>query len=136
MKTKITLLTITLFASMSANASFTYMAIIDANIIFVKPKTDESICQASSRYIQDYAKSLNVNIQVGAGYSGNICNLDIYDVGSFANVGQLKSIGNYIQSLKATNYTMSSVVYGFPNGGGQALIFNDTVYADFLWSQK
>lgn len=133
---KITFLTIALFASMSANASFTYMSTIDANIVFVKPQSDESMCQASSRYIRDYAKGMNVNIQVGTGYSGNICNVDIYEIGSFANVGQLKNIGNYIQSLQAGSYTMSSVVYGFPNGGGQALLFNGGNYADFLWSQR
>ena len=133
---KLSLLTVALFSSMSANASFVYMTKIDANIIFVKPQSDESMCQASSRYIKDYAKSINVDLNVGAGYSGNICNVDIYDIGSFANVGQLKNIGNYIQSLQAGSYTMSSVVYGFPNGGGQALLFNGGNYADFLWSQR
>lgn len=133
---KLSLLTIALFTSMSANASFVYMTKIDANIIFVKPQSDESMCQASSRYIKDYAKGLGVSIDVGAGYSGNVCNVDIYNISSFANVGQLTSVGNYVKSLKAENYTMSSVVYGFPSGGGQALLFNGGNYADFLWSQR
>lgn len=133
---KLSLLTIALFSSMSANASFVYMTKIDANIIFVKPQSDESMCQASSRYIKDYAQGLGVSIDVGAGFSGNVCNVDIYNISSFANVGQLTSVGNYVKSLKAENYTMSSVVYGFPNGGGQALLFNGGNYADFLWSQR
>ncbi len=133
---KLSILTIALFASMSANASFTYMTTIDANIVFVKPQTDESMCQASSRYIKDYAQSLGVSIDVGAGYSGNACNVDIYNISSFANVGQLASVGNYVKSLKAVNYTMSSVVYGFNGGTGQALIWNGNVYADLLWSQR
>lgn len=133
---KLSILTIALFASMSANASYTYMTTIDANIVFVKPQTDESMCQASSRYIQDYAKSLNVNIQVGAGFSGNVCNVDIYNISSFANVGQLTSVGNYVKSLKAENYTMSSVVYGLNDGTGQPLLFNGTVYADMLWNMR
>ncbi len=133
---RLSLLTIALFSSITANAAYIMRIPIDANIVFVKPQTDESMCQASSRYIKDYAKSINVDLNVGAGYSGNICNVDIYDIGSFANVGQLKNIGNYIQSLQAGSYTMSSVVYGFPNGGGQALLFNGGNYADFLWSQR
>lgn len=133
---KLSLLTVALFSSMSANASFVYMTKIDANIIFVKPQSDESMCQASSRYIKDYAQGLGVSIDVGAGFSGNVCNVDIYNISSFSNVGQLTSVGNYVKSLKAENYTMSSVVYGFPNGGGQALLFNGGNYADFLWSQR
>lgn len=134
--TKLSLLTIALFSTMSANASFTYMTPIDASIVFVKPQTDESMCQASSRYITDYAKSLNVDIQVGAGISGNVCNVDIYNISSFANVGQLASVGNYVKSLKAENYTMSSVVYGLNDGTGQPLLWNGTVYADMLWNLR
>jgi hypothetical protein len=133
---KLTILMIALLSSISVNAAYMVRIPIAANIVFVKPQTDESMCQASSRYIKDYAKSLNVDIQVGAGYSDNVCNVDIYNINSFANVGQLSSVGNYVQSLKAENYTMSSVVYGFNGGTGQALIWNGTVYADFLWSQR
>ncbi|MEG0632159.1 MAG: hypothetical protein RR517_06470 [Pseudomonas sp.] len=133
---RLSLLTVALFSTMSANAAYIYVAKIDANIVFVKPQSDESMCQASSRYIKDYAKGLGVSIDVGAGYSGNVCNVDIYDINSFANVGQLTSVGNYIQSLKAENYTMSSVVYGFAGGTGQALLFNGKNYADLLWSQR
>lgn len=133
---KLTILMIASLSSISVNAAYMVRIPIAANIVFVKPKTDESICQASSRYIKDYAKSLNVDIQVGAGYSDNVCNVDIYNIDSFANVGQLSSVGNYVQSLKAENYTMSSVVYGFNGGTGQALIWNGTVYADLLWSQR
>jgi len=133
---KLSLLTIALFSAMSVQAAYVIKIPIDAGIVFVKPQSDESMCQASSRYIKDYAKSINVDLNVGAGYSGNICNVDIYGISSFANVGQLKSIGNYIQSLQAGSYTMSSVVYGFANGGGQALLFNGGNYADFLWSQR
>lgn len=133
---KLSILTIALFASMSANASFTYMTTIDANIVFVKPQTDESMCQASSRYIKDYAQSLGVSIDVGAGVSGGVCNVDIYNIGSFANVGQLASVGNYVKSLKAENYTMSSVVYGLNDGTGQPLLWNDKVYADTLWTLR
>lgn len=133
---KLSILTIALFASMSANASFTYMSVIDANIVFVKPQTDESMCQASSRYIKDYAQGLGVSIDVGAGVSGGVCNVDIYNIGSFANVGQLASVGNYVKSLKAENYTMSSVVYGLNDGTGQPLLWNDKVYADTLWTLR
>ena len=133
---KFSLLTIALFASMSANASFTYMSVIDANIVFVKPQTDESMCQASSRYIKDYAKTLNVDLEVGAGYSDNVCNVDIYNISSFANVSQLTSVGNYVQSLKAENYTMSSIVYGFNGGLGKPLIWNGNVYAAQLWTER
>lgn len=133
---KLSILTIALFASMSANASFTYMTTIDANIVFVKPQTDESMCQASSRYIKDYALGLGVNIDVGAGYSDNVCNVDIYNISSFANVGQLANVGNYVKSLKAENYTMSSVVYGLNDRSGQPLLWGDTVYADLLWNLR
>ncbi|TYK55787.1 hypothetical protein [Pseudomonas synxantha] len=133
---KLSILTIALFASMSANASYTYMTTIDANIVFVKPQTDESMCQASSRYIKDYAKGLGVNIEVGAGYSDNVCNVDIYNISSFANVSQLANVGNYVKSLKAENYTMSSVVYGLNDGSGQPLLWGDTVYADLLWNLR
>lgn len=133
---KLSILTIALFASMSANASFTYMTTIDANIVFVKPQTDESICQASSRYIKDYAQGLGVNIDVGAGISGSVCNVDIYNISSFANVGQLASVGNYVKALKAENYTMSSIVYGLNDGTGQPLLWNDKIYADTLWTLR
>lgn len=133
---KLSLLTIALFASMSANASFMYMTKIDANVVFVKPQSDESMCQASSRYIKDYAQSLGVNIDVGAGYSDNVCNVDIYNISSFANVNQLASVGNYVKSLRAENYTMSSVVYGLNDGTGQPLLWNETVYADMLWNLR
>ena len=133
---KLSLLTIALFGSMSANASYTYMTTIDANIVFVKPQTDESMCQASSRYIKDYAKGLGVNIEVGAGYSDSVCNVDIYNISSFANVSQLANVGNYVKSLKAENYTMSSVVYGLNDGSGQPLLWGDTVYADLLWNLR
>ncbi|MCK9800641.1 hypothetical protein M1B34_23895 [Pseudomonas sp. MAFF 302030] len=133
---KLSILTIALFASMSANASFTYMTTIDANIVFVKPQTDESMCQASSRYIKDYAQGLGVNIDVGAGISGSVCNVDIYNISSFANVGQLASVGNYVKSLKAENYTMSSIVYGLNDGTGQPLLWNDKIYADTLWTLR
>ncbi|WLH57245.1 hypothetical protein [Pseudomonas sp. FP2294] len=133
---KFSLLTIALFASMSANASFTYMTTIDANIVFVKPQTDESMCQASSRYIKDYAQGLGVNIDVGAGYSDNVCNVDIYNISSFANVSQLANVGNYVKSLKAENYTMSSIVYGLNDGTGQPLLWDDKVYADMLWTLR
>ena len=133
---KLSLLTIALFASISANASFVYMTKIDANIIFVKPQSDESMCQASSRYIKDYAKGVGVNIDVGAGYSGNVCNVDIYGISSFSNVNQLASVGNYVKSLRAENYTMYSVLYGFSDGAGRTLLFNERVYANEAWNER
>lgn len=133
---KLSLLTIALFTSTSANASFVYMTKIDANIIFVKPQSDESMCQASSRYIKDYAQGLGVRIDVGAGFSGNVCNVDIYNISSFANVNQLASVGNYVKSLKAENYTMYSVLYGFDDGYGKTLLFNERVYANEAWNER
>lgn len=133
---RLLLLTIALFATTSAIAEYTIRIPIAANIVFVQPKSDESICQASARYVEEYAATLNVNISVGTGYTENLCNVDIYNISSFANVEQLTSVGNYVKSLKAENYTMSSVVYGFADGTGQGLLFNGTVYAEMLWSQR
>lgn len=132
---KSALLMMTIFTTSMVEAHYIIRIPVDG-IVFVRTQSDESICQASSRYIKDYAKSLGVDIEVGTGFSANVCNVDIYRLSSFENMEQLADIGNYIQSLKAESYSMSSIVYGFNDGRGRPLLVNGRNYARVLWDLR
>lgn len=138
MKTnKITIALLALFAFSSANAEYVVkMQLAKNDIIFVETRSNENMCQATARYVENYAKTIGVNITVNTGYSGNNCNVDIYSIGNFSTQSQLQNVGNYILNLNTGDYTRSSVVYGFQGGFGRSLIWNGNVNAASLWSQR
>lgn len=124
-----------LISAVSANAEYVVKFPIEG-IVFVQPKSHEHMCQATARYTEDYARSIGVNITVNTGWTGNNCNVDVSGINSFSNINQLMSVANYINRMNSSEYSRSSVIYGFENGSGRTLIYNGEIYAYQAWAEK
>ncbi|EPG7475713.1 hypothetical protein OL210_006577 [Pseudomonas aeruginosa] len=138
MKTnKITIALLALFAFSSANAEYVIKIAVDKNaikMINVEPQSNEHICTATGRYVQEFTNN-KVNAVGGWNDNSNICYVSVYGIDKIETLEEYQNIGNYILSLAAGKYTIDTSIYGYSDGLGRAMIWNGTV-AKSSWHEK